>query len=546
MAHRLSADRASVVWVDEYGPGLVHPHVVVDRLSDRPRRTFSEDVLKASWEGGVPGVHEVTSRSGDGRSAWSLSIALGSDGTRAWFVTADAISPRRSLRGQAREDALFCAGECSSIVLHRDLPGSSGADGEPSGAAFAGAGLLKDLEGREGDSDESRQIALRFVVGRLPQLLIDDDLAVAPERMRAQAERARAEVASSEAAGTTMIKREQGHWLAVLDAYADGDLARLAGAVLLWAESVEDWGHTHGAVELYASAFDVAVAVGAVDVAVEAARWSGRCLRRLSRWDEARARYDLAREIASACGMVGRLALVYDGLATIHRERGNLPAAREVLTLGLETAQQSGDGEVVGRLHHGFMGLEHNAGNLDEATRHGLRAVRSYSSNEDRLRGLAGLAGVLQDHGDMDGAESAWSIVSAASDESYYRLYAADALSHIAARRGDAATFARRAAEVDSMGWEAGQNSAKAEILYYRGLSYAVLDRTDTARSWLRRSIDFAQEHNFSRVLFRAEEALQALEDCDIGRVSASSVPSTPEVGTELKVLRRELVGAPA
>ena len=34
------ADRAAVVWVDEYGPGLVHPHVVLDVLSDRPRRSF--------------------------------------------------------------------------------------------------------------------------------------------------------------------------------------------------------------------------------------------------------------------------------------------------------------------------------------------------------------------------------------------------------------------------------------------------------------------------------------------------------------------------
>ena len=545
LVRQVSADRAAVVWVDEYGPGLVHPHVVVDVLSDRPRRTFSEDLLRASWDGGVPGVYEVSAPPSDSRSPWSLSIALGSDGTRAWFVTVDAISPRPTLRSDVREGALFLAGECSSLVLHRDLRGDRSASDALSETGFAGAGILKDLDGRDSDSDEGRQIALRFVVGRLPRLLLDDDLAAEPDRLRSQSLRAREEVMAGQASGGASVGREAGHWYSVLDAYGAGDLSALAQRLLQWGSSVEGWGHSHGAVEIYRAASDVATAVADVDVAVEAARWSGRCLRRLSRWEEARDRYDLARDIAECCGMPGRLALVCDGLATIHRERGNLPKAREVLTRGLETAIKSGDRDVVGRLHHGFMGLEHNAGNLGDATHHGLEAVRAYSTNVDRIRGLAGLAGVLQDQGDLGGAEDAWTIVSASTDEPYYRMYAADALSHIAARRGDAATFARRAAEADALGWESGADTVKAEILLYRGLSYAALQRSDAARVWLKMAVDFAHEHNFSRTLFRAEEALEAL-DQDRAVPSRPATSTTVEVGTELRVLRRELVGTPA
>jgi hypothetical protein len=51
------ANRAAVVGVDEYGPGLVHPHVVLDLLSDRPRRSVGVgQVASCGQMVGGPGV----------------------------------------------------------------------------------------------------------------------------------------------------------------------------------------------------------------------------------------------------------------------------------------------------------------------------------------------------------------------------------------------------------------------------------------------------------------------------------------------------------
>ena len=87
IATEVGADRVATVWVDEYGPGLVHPHLVLDLLSDRPRRSFSPESLHMAWEKGVPGVIELTPGSwGTPGAPWSLAIALGSDGTRSWFL----------------------------------------------------------------------------------------------------------------------------------------------------------------------------------------------------------------------------------------------------------------------------------------------------------------------------------------------------------------------------------------------------------------------------------------------------------------------------
>src|SRR5262245_59398433 len=51
----LGCDRAAAVWVDEYGPGHVHAHVVLDVLSDVPRRRFPSEPLRLAWNDGVPG-----------------------------------------------------------------------------------------------------------------------------------------------------------------------------------------------------------------------------------------------------------------------------------------------------------------------------------------------------------------------------------------------------------------------------------------------------------------------------------------------------------
>jgi len=122
---RVGGDRAAVLWVDEYGPGLVHVHCLLDLFSDAPRSKFPSTPLREAWEHGIPGIVDIPDSarydSVIPEGPRSLAgVALGSDGSRAWFMVVDGVSPRPELSVAARGDLMFLAGECASVVLHRD------------------------------------------------------------------------------------------------------------------------------------------------------------------------------------------------------------------------------------------------------------------------------------------------------------------------------------------------------------------------------------------------------------------------------------------
>jgi tetratricopeptide (TPR) repeat protein len=551
LAFLVNADRVATVWVDEYGPGLVHPHVVLDLLNDRPRRSFSIDPLRRAWENGVPGVQESAGWSKSEGTPWTLAVALGSDGSRSWFLVADAVTPRPASGARLRDLVMFVAGECSAVVLHRDLDGPgarAGADSRQGRPRFAGWPILQDIEGREGDERVGQRIAIRFVVARLPRLLVDDDMAIPLERLRQQAERAREEVeAKLEGVDPDAETRL---WSEVLDAFASGDLEALGSALLELGSAVEGDLHLHGATELYALAYEMFAACGMVTAAVEAARFAGRAQRRLARWDEAHRWYGVARDIAETARLDHKVAVVLDGVANIHRDRGNHPAAREALHLAETFATRSGDKRSLGRVHHGLLALEHVAGNLPEAIAHGWKAIQCYPNRQDQVEGLASLGGALIDAGELRAAEDAWRIVASHADQAYYRLFALEALAYIAALQGDASRFSQRAAETDRSNWErSGSSVARSDILLHRGLGYRALGNLAEARAWLERAAAFAQTHGFSRTLFDAEAALRTLVDDNKEPQAASFSSSTPaaavlEAREGLREMRRQLVGA--
>jgi len=541
----VGADRAATVWVDEYGPGIVHPHVVLDLLSDRPRRAFAADPLRKAWEGGVPGLFEGQGAGvgrGDGPN-WTVAVALGSDGTRSWFLVADAVTPGRGMPEALRDRVMFLAGECSAVVLHRDLDAMAQAEAEEARKArprFAGWPILQDIEGREDDEVESRRIALRFLVARLPRLLVEDDLAIPLDRLRAQAARAREEM-DRDAAGVD-AGPEGALWSEVLDAFQNGELERLGRALVDLGGMVESHMHLHGAVELYRTAYELFAATGTVEAAVDAARFAGRSLRRLARWDEASRWYGIARDVATAGGLPGKVALALDGKANIHRERGNLPGAREAWMEALEFGERSGERAVQGHLFHGLSSLEHQAGHLREAVRWGWKAVETYDRMDEQVMALASLGGVLIDTGELDAARDAWACVRDLTASDFYRLYALDALGHIAALQGNSAGFARWAAEADATGWEeSGAPRVKAEILHYRGLSHRALGDRERARAYLERAVAFAAEQGFSQTLFDAEAALRELEAGSVEVARVSAPPLAEEVVTGLRALRESV-----
>jgi tetratricopeptide (TPR) repeat protein len=567
-------DRASVVWVDEYGPGLVHPHVVVDLFADRANRTFSTEPLHRAWDCGIPGAYDEAADR-ESIMANTAAIALGSDGSRGWFVVADSVSRRPRLDPPVRDRLMFLAGECSAVVLHRDLDLHTGDSAE---ATFAGWTILKDLEGHDDDEVRSRLVSRRFTVGRLAHLMLDEDLCVPDDRRTEEVRRVRAELLDEEAAcdeavcdaaGATMLGGPQSGNApesdlleTVLAAYEAGDLEGVATSLLDLGAAAERQDHVYGALDLYSCAYDVAVAIGEAGTAIDAARFSGRVMRRRAQWKAADKWYHSALEISRAAALEGKVALSLNGLGLIARERGNLPAAREAFGEALIIARAAGDPDALGAVYHDFMGLEHLAGNLHDALRHGWRAVNTYRNDVGRLRCMAGMGGVLMELEDWQAAEDAYTVVVHHSREHYYLVYAYDALAYLAALRGQADEFDRRVAQSDNHGWESGPLSAKAEILCYRGLGLHLLGRTAEARAWLERAVDFASEHEFGRIVIKADAALDSLARSPAEMLADrpsvvtgaeiagphswtdSRNPAPPEVRDGLRTMRAELSGS--
>ena len=471
IASLLGCDRAAIVWLDEYGPGLVHVHTVLDLISDVPRRSFPAEALHLAWNDGVPGKLDLFDLGQSAAiplhdAAGSLcAVALGSDGARAWFLVTDGMRARLPLDGETSGRLMFLAGECAGVLLHRDLPGESwGREGD----RFAGWPILRDIEGREDDEVVSCRIGGRFLVARALRSAVDEDLAMDPAALAQQLEGVRRELS-----GLARHDQERPLWDEVLQALEQGEWRALSSATLALGKEVEDQGHRHGGREFYALSHAVAVAVVAISEAVESARLLGRLHRLLGEWDEAIRWYEGARAAAQVEGDRATEAIVIDGLASAVRDRGNLPAARELLHEGLQVAEESGDDYPVASIQHTLMTTEQRAGRLPQAVAHGWRALNLHRQEETRHYVLVSLAGCFVKMGELDAAEDSYAVVAERVEQPDWRYAALEMLAHVSARRGDRDVFDERVERADGTEWKTRASvPTHAQILQFRGMSW--------------------------------------------------------------------------
>jgi tetratricopeptide (TPR) repeat protein len=552
-------DRGAVLWLEEYGPKLVHAYTLLDLASDRPRRRFPPSVLEGAWNTGVPGFLDVPDvqgqLNGKGEGVRSLAVvALGSDGVHSWFLLVDSLTPRGKLAPEVAGELMFLAGECASIVLHRDLDESwEGEDrvqeeaalSYDPGPAFAGWPVLRDLEGREESQELNRRVGTRFLVARLVRRVVEDDLMVDPDSLEYQVNGVRREMEASEIQGP-----ERELWDRVVSAAAVLDQDELLSAVLGLGVSVETQGHLSGARELHGLAHELAVAGGSAPGAIDSARFLGRVGRKLAEWEEATRWYRVAMAVAEEFGDVRGLARVLDGLANTYRDRGNLPRARELLGQVLELGEVEGDSYARAIGHHDLMTVEKLAGDLEAAVLHGWKATRSYDSREGRLEALFDLAGVLREGGELQAARDAYSVVVAQARFQEFRLLSLDALAHIAALEGDAQRYDDLRRTIDGEGLEGTSPVVRSQILYFRGLSELALGRTRSGKKDLQAALRFAETHGLNKLIFDAEEALRQVESSSTPPVSheprdpVSPGMAVEEVRQGLREMREGLAGA--
>lgn len=153
---------------------------LLDLIGDPPRRDFGTRPWRSSLGAAVPGLYDmpqvvrgVESYLSPGVGS-SCCIAMGSDGTRAWFLVLDSLTPRASLSVENSEALMFLAGESAAVVLHRDLDRAGDTRKVTNRTtlanddnSFSGWSILKDLEGREASPEADRRITTRFLLARM-------------------------------------------------------------------------------------------------------------------------------------------------------------------------------------------------------------------------------------------------------------------------------------------------------------------------------------------------------------------------------------------
>ncbi len=551
----VGGDRAAVVWVDEYGPGLVHVHCLLDLVGNPPRRNFAAQACRVAWGKGVPGLLDVpdVQRTGEipiSGVRSSCCVAMGSDGTRAWFLVIDALTPRSRLAVEVTDELMFVAGEAAAVVLHQDLDRRAAGPrrhatsaGPEEGETFSGWAILKDLDGREADAETNRRIATCFLVARAVRAALDEELTMDPEALRQQVEGVGRELDAVDRGDP-----ERTAWGAVLEALGSADGIELGRSLLELADRVDMLGHLHGARELCSLAYQVAVICGSGAVAGTAARFLGRAHRRLGAWDESEYWYGVAQNLGAALGDRRLSALATNGLGSAIREKGNLPRALELHSETLEWGVADGDHYVQGLSHHNLMTDQKLSGRFGEAIRHGWEAVRLYPSERDQLQALTDLAWAFVEVGEYGAAEDAYTVVAHRTQDFRYRVYALDALAYIEALLGRREQFEDRIQAVDATPWRTGQPFMVSELLYYRGKAYSLLGDAELAQRWLEEAKEYSEEHGNNQISFQADAALEALrtgeapgEDSS-AHAASITLEDIEGVRTELSSMRGQLV----
>ena len=507
-------DRAVTAWVDEHGQGGVRVDHIVDLGADVPRRHVSRDAIDLAWEHGVPGLGDAPDRSRAGllffpdAPSSSAVVSLGSDGSRSWFLVVDSITPRGRLTAKQRESLMFLGGELASVVLDHDagrLPGEESFENARSDS-FAGWGVLGDLADGTVSDFERERVNLRFLVARVLKCHLDEGLSANRPGLGEQLAQVREEIARQLEPVTESVQMS-----ALLDTLESGHLVDVADRTLDLAREMDDAGHLNAAREFYLSAFEIAAQSQAAEVAVDAAWGLGRASRKAADWSGAFRWYGIARDVSGQMGLWARHGRVLDGLGNAHRDRGNLPRAREHLDAALEVSEATEDRELRASVLHTFMTVEKLAGRHDLAAIHGWQAIRSQQDEQRRLFALMDLGGVFLESGAYEAAEDAFVVVAASVQDRDAEVLALCGLAQAAAERGDRSEFERRWKAVESAEWQKASAIIRGQVLHDCGLSWMALGDADRAGEWLGLALAFGETQGVGKLVLDAEAALERL-----------------------------------
>ena len=270
-------------------------------------------------------------------------------------------------------------------------------------------------------------------------------------------------------------------------------------------EATEGASDFESAITSYSQAHEAALSTADEVAAIRAARFLGRALRKLGRWDEAVTWYQQARDTALALGRLDAAAEVAIGLANVRRHKGAIPAAEGLFRLAIEEGQKAGARQAVAQGYFGLMLIHRDAEAWTEAVRVGWRAFTE-------ARGLYDEWDILVTLGDcfrrLGRSEEAWCcnlITMNGSPLTETRHHAAQNLAVMSALRGDEASFDNFSSKVDNTELS---TMGKGQILFERAQALLALDRPEGHEA-LEAALRYAEESKLGKLVFDIEAALE-------------------------------------
>jgi tetratricopeptide (TPR) repeat protein len=264
----------------------------------------------------------------------------------------------------------------------------------------------------------------------------------------------------------------------------------------------------------------------------------GACNRVLARWDEARAAYSLAGELAEVVKDTEGMLRARLTEANVLIDRGNLPQAEEILD---QTIRDAGRADL-----HTLRGLAlqdrgvvaRQRGQFEDAVRFGYEALCNLHEPAARDRAIADLAVAFHEIGLLSAARDANLMLAATACEQYTRWVALINLMELAAIDRREPVFEQYRRELATVELPA---TLAANYHYYASQGYCAFGRLEEGKAAMAQAIKIAETHRIGEVLIRAEEGLRKIEMGEVG-TTVSSPPNlshdVEKVATAIQEMR--------
>ena len=315
---------------------------------------------------------------------------------------------------------------------------------------------------------------------------------------------------------------------AAADAFQEHDARIVVPALFAYAHYLENELRLEEALDVLASLLCVAdERLGQPD-ALAAHLRVGRVNRKLNRFAEADAAYNIAGELATTVADIHGAFLSRVGRAISVQARGNLAAAEQSLREIAAEAQGVEEREIQAHAEHALGTTLLFRGQIADAIVHVWRGFELYEDDASRVRALGDLGAMLLTVGEATAAERALvEVVRRGSGMQDVVSNAVVELMHCASFRGDRLGFERWRAACETRIPTMPPNIL-ADFYLKSGIGQARFGRFRRAARLLEQAIEVAGKAGMHELVFRSERIRDGLRDCQPGGCSVLTAAAEP------------------